>query len=143
LGFVVQSYYNMYGGATAQYPMYGSGHGGMMNGAAAAFYPYLQFGEGSTGGANSYSNTSGQSYGVQYPHHLFQYSSINSTTGGYPQHYGAPMSLAPTAALPSGLPSLLWLLLIYLAFNVSTKFWTGKFDFHRYICIVSFTFPLY
>jgi hypothetical protein len=45
--------------------------------------------------------------------------------------------------LPSGLPSLLWLLLIYLAFNVSTKFWTGKFDFHRYICIVSFTFPLY
>ncbi|KAG6750992.1 RNA-binding protein 24-like isoform X1 [Populus alba x Populus x berolinensis] len=96
------SYYNMYGGATAQYPMYGTGHGGMMNGAAAAFYPYLQFGEGSTGGATSYSTTSGQSYGVQYPHHLFQYSSINSTTGGYPQHYGAPMSLAPTAALPSG-----------------------------------------
>ncbi|KAJ6693205.1 hypothetical protein OIU85_004014 [Salix viminalis] len=55
-----------------------------------------------TGGATSYT-ASGQSYGVQYPHHLFQYSAINSpTTGGYPQHYGAPMSLAPTAALPSG-----------------------------------------
>uniref|UniRef100_A0A6N2KZV3 RRM domain-containing protein n=1 Tax=Salix viminalis TaxID=40686 RepID=A0A6N2KZV3_SALVM len=95
------SYYNMYGGAAAQYPVYGTGHGGMMNGAAAAFYPYLQFGEG-TGGATSYT-ASGQSYGVQYPHHLFQYSAINSpTTGGYPQHYGAPMSLAPTAALPSG-----------------------------------------
>ncbi|KAF9670502.1 hypothetical protein SADUNF_Sadunf13G0075700 [Salix dunnii] len=95
------SYYNMYGGATAQYPVYGTGLGGMMNGAAAAFYPYFQFGEGS-GGATSYT-ASGQSYGVQYPHHLFQYSAINSTTtGGYPQHYGAPMSLAPTAALPSG-----------------------------------------
>ncbi|KAJ6383824.1 hypothetical protein OIU78_027173 [Salix suchowensis] len=94
------SYYNMYGGAAAQYPVYGTGHGGMMNGAAAAFYPYLQFGEG-TGGATSYT-ASGQSYGVQYPHHLFQYPAINSpTTGGYPQHYGAPMSLAPTAPLPS------------------------------------------
>ncbi|KAJ6763616.1 BOULE-RELATED [Salix purpurea] len=82
-------------------PMYGTGHGGMTNGAAAAFYPYLQFGEG-TGGATSYT-ASGQSYGVQYPHHLFQYPAINSpTTGGYPQHYGAPMSLAPTAPLPSG-----------------------------------------
>ncbi|CAK7350017.1 unnamed protein product [Dovyalis caffra] len=95
------SYYNVYGGAAAQYPMYGTGHGGIMNGGAAAFYPYLQFGEGS-GGATSFT-TSGQSYGVQYPHHLFQYSAMNSTTaGGYPQHYGAPMSLAPTAALPSG-----------------------------------------
>ncbi|KAI5555222.1 hypothetical protein POPTR_019G068400v4 [Populus trichocarpa] len=95
------SYYNVYGGATAQYPMYGTGHGGLMNGSAAAFYPYLQFGEGSGGAATSYP-TSGQSYGVQYPYNLFQYSAINSTTGGYPQHYGAPMSLAPTAALPSG-----------------------------------------
>ena len=111
---MVQSYYNVYGGATAQYPMYGTtGHGGLMNGSAAAFYPYLQFGEGS-GGATTYP-TSGQSYGVQYPYNLFQYSAINSTTGGYPQHYGAPMSLAPTATLPSGLPSL-GFLLIYLAF---------------------------
>ncbi|KAJ6348714.1 hypothetical protein OIU77_006318 [Salix suchowensis] len=97
---MVQSYYNVYGGATAQYPMYGTGHGGLMNGSAAAFYPYLQFGEGS-GGATTYP-TSGQSYGVQYPYNLFQYSAVNSTTGGYPQHYGAPMSLAPAATLPSG-----------------------------------------
>lgn len=102
---IVQSYYSVYGGATAQYPMYGTGPGGMMTGAATAFYPYLQFGEGS-GGATGY--TSGQSYGVHYPHHLFQYSAVNST-GGYPQHYGAPMSLAPTAALQSGLYSLLQL----------------------------------
>ncbi|KAJ8769844.1 hypothetical protein K2173_008926 [Erythroxylum novogranatense] len=92
------SYYSVYGGAAAQYQLYGTGPGGMMTGAAAAYYPYLQFGEGS-GGATSYA--SGQSYGVQYPHQLFQYSPINST-GGYPQHYGTPMSLAPTAALPSG-----------------------------------------
>ncbi|KAJ6291697.1 hypothetical protein OIU76_023726 [Salix suchowensis] len=78
--------------------MYGTGHGGLMNGSAAAFYPYLQFGEGS-GGATTYP-TSGQSYGVQYPYNLFQYSAVNSTTGGYPQHYGAPMSLAPAATLP-------------------------------------------
>lgn len=84
--------------------MYGTGPGGMMTGAATAFYPYLQFGEGSGGGAPGY--TSGQSYGVQYPHHLFQYSAINSN-GAYPQHYGAPMSLAPTAALQSGIYSLI------------------------------------
>jgi len=119
-GLMVQSYYNVYGGATAQYPMYGTGHGGLMNGSAAAFYPYLQFGEGSGGAATSYP-TSGQSYGVQYPYNLFQYSAINSTTGGYPQHYGAPMSLAPTAALPSGLPSLR-LLLIFMAFTASANF---------------------
>uniref|UniRef100_A0A2P2L341 RRM domain-containing protein n=1 Tax=Rhizophora mucronata TaxID=61149 RepID=A0A2P2L341_RHIMU len=94
------SYYNVYGGATAQYPLYGTGPGGMMTGATTAFYPYLQFGEGSGAAPTSYS--SGQSYGVgvQYPHQLFQYSAFNST-GGYPQHYGTPMSLAPTTALPS------------------------------------------
>ncbi|KAJ0085295.1 hypothetical protein Patl1_06958 [Pistacia atlantica] len=75
---------------------------GMMTGAAtAAFYPYLQFGEGSGGATAAAGYTSGQGYGVQYPHHLFQYSAINAT-GGYPQHYGAPMSLAPTPALQSG-----------------------------------------
>lgn len=100
---VAQSYYSVYGGAAAQFPMYGTGPGGMMTGAGAAtsFYPYLQFGEGSgTGAATGYS--SGQGYGVNYPHHLFQYSAINST-GGYPQHYGAPMSLAPSPAMQSGL----------------------------------------
>ncbi|KAL5778525.1 hypothetical protein ACOSQ2_009262 [Xanthoceras sorbifolium] len=98
------SYYNVYGGATAQYPMYGNGPaGGMMTGAAAPFYPYMQFGEGSGGATTGY--TSGQGYGVQYPHHMFQYSAINAAAaaaaGGYPQHYGAPMSLAPTPALQS------------------------------------------
>ncbi|KAH7519768.1 uncharacterized protein LOC107405501 isoform X2 [Ziziphus jujuba] len=96
------SYYGLYGGATSQYPMYGTGPGGMVTGAAAAaaFYPYLQFGEGSGGGgATGYS--SGQGYGIQYPHHLFQYSAINSSAA-YPQHYGAPMSLSPSPALQSG-----------------------------------------
>ena len=95
---MVQSYYNVYGGATAQYPVYGAGPGGLITGSGTTFYPYLQFGEG-TGGATGYS--SGQGYGVQYPHHMFQYSAVNST-GNYPHQYGAPMSLA-TPALPSGL----------------------------------------
>ncbi|XP_038890039.1 RNA-binding protein 24 isoform X3 [Benincasa hispida] len=98
------SYYNVYGGATAQYPMYGTGPGGILSGAAAAaaaFYPYFQFGEGSGGGG------SGQhGYGVQYPHHLFQYSTaINSSAATtFSQHYAAPpMSLPPTPpTLPSG-----------------------------------------
>lgn len=98
------SYYGMYGGAAAQYPaVYGAGPGGMMTGAAAAaFYPYLQFGEG-TGGATTGAYTSGQGYGVQYPHHMFPYSAaaINSSAGSYPQHYGPAMSLAPTPALQS------------------------------------------
>lgn len=97
-----QSYYNVYGGGTTQFPMYGAGPGGVITGAgAAAFYPYLQFGEGSGGAATGY--TSGQGYGVNYPHHMFQYPAINSTGGTYPQHYGAPMSLAPSPALQSGL----------------------------------------
>ncbi|XP_023523844.1 probable RNA-binding protein ARP1 isoform X2 [Cucurbita pepo subsp. pepo] len=101
------SYYNVYGGATAQYPMYSTGPGGLMSG-AAAFYPYFQFGEGSAGGggANGFSAGSGQQgYGVQYPHHLFQYSAgINSTATTFPQHYGGPpMSLPPT---PPTLPSV-------------------------------------
>ncbi|XP_065881274.1 uncharacterized protein [Euphorbia lathyris] len=94
------SYYNMYGG---QYPMYGSGAGGIMStatatGGTAAFYPYLQIGEGNNGGAGAtaYTSSGQHNYGVQYPHHLFHYS-----TGGYPHHYGAPMSLAPTAAVQS------------------------------------------
>ncbi|XP_016902398.1 RNA-binding protein 24 isoform X3 [Cucumis sativus] len=98
------SYYNVYGGATAQYPMYGTGPGGILSGAAAAaaaFYPYFQFGEGSGGGGSGQ-----QGYGVQYPHHLFQYSAaINSTAATtFPQHYAAPpMSLPPTPpTLPSG-----------------------------------------
>ncbi|XP_028123895.1 uncharacterized protein LOC114320982 isoform X2 [Camellia sinensis] len=82
--------------------------------AAAAFYPYLNFGEGTdgTGGggggaATNYTTAAvGQGYGVQYPHHLFQYSAaaaaMNSTGGAYgPHHYAAPVSLAPTPPLQS------------------------------------------
>jgi len=103
---MVQSYYGVYGGATAQYPVYGSGPGGMMTG-AAAFYPYLQYGgEGSGGGGTSGGYSSGQGYGVNYAPHLFQYSPIASTAAGaYAQHYGTPMSLAPSPALQSGLVS--------------------------------------
>ncbi|KAM7252867.1 hypothetical protein ACFE04_025485 [Oxalis oulophora] len=94
------SYYGMYGGATAQYPMYGTGPatGGMMTN-AAAYYPYLQLGEGN--GATTYG--SGQGYGMQYPQQMFQYSAINSNGAYAHQHYGAPMSLAPASALQSGL----------------------------------------
>ncbi|CAL5370509.1 unnamed protein product [Camellia sinensis] len=61
--------------------------------AAAAFYPYLNFGEGTNGtgeggggAATNYTTAAaGQGYGVQYPHHLFQYSAVaaamNSTGG--------------------------------------------------------------
>lgn len=95
----------MYGGATAQYPLYGTGPGGLVTGAAAAaaFYPYLQMGEAGNGGAGGgyTTTTSSQGYGVQYPHHLFPYSPINST-GAFPQNYGPPISLAPSPALPSG-----------------------------------------
>ncbi|PIN02057.1 putative RNA-binding protein SEB4 (RRM superfamily) [Handroanthus impetiginosus] len=97
------SYYGMYGGASAQYPLYGSGSSGLVSGAAAAsaaaYYPYLNFSEGTGGSAAGYSGSQG--YGVHYPHHLFQYSAINST-GIYPPHYGTPVSLAPPTPLQSG-----------------------------------------
>lgn len=102
------NYYGVYGGAAgAQYPMYGAGSGGMITAAAAtaaAFYPYLNFGEaGTTGGTTGGAYTGGQSYGVQYPHHqhLYQYSALNSAAG-YPHHYAAaPMSLATTPGMQS------------------------------------------
>ena len=109
----MQSYYSVYGGATAQYPVYGTGPaGGMMTGAAAAataFYPYLQYGGEGSGGGSTGGYTSGQGYGVNYPPQLFQYSPIAST-GGYAQHYATPMSLAPSPALQSGLYSIRHLL---------------------------------
>lgn len=96
----------MYGGANGQYPYYGASvgaaNGGMITAAgaaaaAAAFYPYLNMAEGGHG-----NYATGQSYGV-YPHHLYQYSAVNST-GGYPQQYGTPISLATTPALqPAGI----------------------------------------
>jgi hypothetical protein len=92
------SYYGMYGGATAQYPMYSTGPaaGGMMTN-ASGYYPYLQLGEGN--GNTTYG--SGQGYGIQYPHQLYQYSAINSNGAHAHQHYGAPMSLSPATATQS------------------------------------------
>ncbi|GMI84038.1 hypothetical protein like AT1G33470 [Hibiscus trionum] len=84
------NYYNVYGGATGQYPVYG---GGLITGTGAAFYPYL-FGEGMASGATGVVYPSDQGYDSHFPHHLFHYS-----TGCYPQHYGAPMALAPTPPL--------------------------------------------
>ncbi|KAG6435213.1 hypothetical protein SASPL_100083 [Salvia splendens] len=57
------SYYGVYGGASAQYPLYGSGSSGLVSGAAAAaaaaYYPYLNFSEGS-GGATGYTGNQGR-----------------------------------------------------------------------------------
>ncbi|XP_071685624.1 uncharacterized protein [Rutidosis leptorrhynchoides] len=92
------SYYNVYGGTNGQYPYYGASGGGMVTaaGAATAFYPYLSMAEGGHG-----SYATGQSYGV-YPHHLYQYSALNSS-GAYAQQYGTPISLAasPPALQPA------------------------------------------
>ncbi|XP_068653227.1 uncharacterized protein [Aristolochia californica] len=93
------SYYNVYGGgSSSQYPLYG-GATGMATG-TAAFYPYFQFGHGS--GPTGYSP--GQGYGMQYPQ-IFQYSPVNSTAGvsSFAQHYGGPMSFAPTPAAQAGM----------------------------------------
>ncbi|CAN4118078.1 unnamed protein product [Withania somnifera] len=90
-------YYSVYGGPTSQYPVYGTAASGVLSSAAAAFYPYMNFGEGS---GNRY--TANQGYGVQYPHHLFPYSAAGGA--GYPtQHYGTPISLAPSPSLHSGM----------------------------------------
>ena len=84
---MVQSYYGVHGGATTQYPVYGSGPalaaGGMMSD-GVVFYLYLQYGgEGSGGGS-----TTRHGYGVNYPPqaYLFQYSPIASTAG-YARQY--------------------------------------------------------
>ncbi|KAL5703997.1 hypothetical protein ACHQM5_022479 [Ranunculus cassubicifolius] len=86
------NYYNVYGGAAGQYPVYGAGNNGMVTGTTAAYYPYLQFGQGNGGAASAYT---GQGYSVQYPHHMFPYSALNST--GFAPHYGGPMGLGATA----------------------------------------------
>nr|GLL42445.1 probable RNA-binding protein ARP1 isoform X2 [Ipomoea trifida] len=97
-------YYSVYGGLTGQFPMYGTGSSGLLSGAAAAFYPYLNFGEGNGGGSTGYTAASQGYGGVQYPHHLFPYSATVNTTAGYPaQHFANPISLAHTAPMQSGL----------------------------------------
>ncbi|KAF8116360.1 hypothetical protein N665_0019s0039 [Sinapis alba] len=81
------SYYNVYGGATAQLPMYSTGP--MTGVGAAAYYPYLQFAEGN-GPVTGYAP-------LHYPNHMFHYS----TGGNYPHHNGSPVSLAPSPVIPS------------------------------------------
>ncbi|CAL9108064.1 unnamed protein product [Musa textilis] len=89
------SYYNVYGGATAQYPVHGSA-AGMVTG-TTAFYPYFQFGQG--GGA-----TVGHGYNVPYPP-MLQYSAVASTTGltGFMQHLGGPLSIPPSPPAQPGM----------------------------------------
>ncbi|XP_010499895.1 PREDICTED: RNA-binding protein 24 isoform X2 [Camelina sativa] len=87
-------YYNVYGGATAQHPMYSSGPMTGVAAAAAGFYPYLQFAEGN-GPVTGYAP-------LHYPNHMFHYSALASSTGGnYPHHNGTPVSLAPSPVIPS------------------------------------------
>ncbi|RZR79884.1 hypothetical protein BHM03_00005728 [Ensete ventricosum] len=103
LDFALLPYYNnMYGGASAQYPLYGGATTGMVAG-ATGYYPYFQFGQG--GGATSTpaaAYAQGQGYGMQYPH-MFHYSGVTTTTAGMTgfgsQLYGVATSLAlsPTA----------------------------------------------
>lgn len=93
-----QNYYNLYGGGAAQYPIYGGGSG-MVTG-TAAFYPYFQFGQG---GGSAATYTSGHGYGMQYPQ-MYHYSGVASTAGltGLAQHYGGPLSIAPTPSAQAG-----------------------------------------
>ncbi|RWW07422.1 hypothetical protein GW17_00029198 [Ensete ventricosum] len=93
-------YYNMYGGAASQYPLYGGAANGVVSG-TTGYYPYFQFGQGG-GAAAAYAQ--GQGYGLQYPP-LLQYSAVTTTagvTGFTAQLYGGPMSLAPTPTAQAG-----------------------------------------
>lgn len=113
----MQGYYSVYGGSS-QYQVYGST--GLSN-ATSAFYPYMNFGEGSGNGCY----TASQGYGVQYSHHLFPYSAAGL---GYPtQHYGTPISVAPSPALHSGLYN-------YLLFYLILIIWRGTNIFDSLFC---------
>lgn len=95
-----QSYYNVYEGATAQYPAYGS--------PAAAYYPnYFQFGGGATGrtapaAATALPNGGQMGYNVSYPTAMLHYpTAVASTPTGmtaFGQHFGAgPLPIAATS----------------------------------------------
>ncbi|THU68809.1 hypothetical protein C4D60_Mb08t07760 [Musa balbisiana] len=94
------SYYNVYGGATAQYPAHGSA-AGMVTG-TTAFYPYFQFGQGG-GGAGA---TVGHGYSIPYPP-ILHYSAVASTTttglSGFMQHLGGPLSIPPSPPAQPGM----------------------------------------
>ncbi|WOL03615.1 RNA-binding protein 24-A-like [Canna indica] len=94
------SYYNVYGGAAAQYPVYGTA--GMLTG-NTAYYPYFQFGQGSGSAVATPTALPGGhgSYSIPYSP-LLHYSAVASTAGlsGFVQHFGGPLSIAassPTA----------------------------------------------
>ncbi|KAF3787565.1 putative RNA-binding protein [Nymphaea thermarum] len=120
------SYYNVYGGAGAQYPVY-AGAAGIV--AGAAFYPYFQLGQGTAG--SGYGN--GQGYG-QFPHLLHYSAGTSPTLPGYAQqHYGGALSVAaspspatgitmalPAAAVPAMAPHHYRLHSVIPAFTPST-----------------------
>ncbi|XP_010912663.1 uncharacterized protein [Elaeis guineensis] len=94
------SYYNVYGGAASNYPLYGGATTGLVTG-STAFYPYFQLSQG--GGAATYAH--GQGFGLQYPQ-MLQYSAATTTagvTGFSGQHYEGPLSLAPTPPAQAGM----------------------------------------
>ncbi|RZS08957.1 hypothetical protein BHM03_00039999 [Ensete ventricosum] len=98
-------HYAIQHGATAQYPVYGAA-AGIMTG-NAAFYPYFQFGQGNGGAATATAATalaSGHGYSVAYPP-VLHYSAVASTTGlaGLVQHFGGPLSIAPTPPAHAGM----------------------------------------
>ncbi|RRT71561.1 hypothetical protein B296_00018486 [Ensete ventricosum] len=88
-------YYNVYGGATAQYPVHGSA-AGMVTG-TTAFYPYFQLGH--DGGA-----AVGHGYSIPYPP-MLHYSTVASTAGltGFMQHLGGPLSIPPSPPAQPGM----------------------------------------
>lgn len=115
----------MYGGASAQYPLYGGATTGMVA-AATGYYPYFQFGQG--GGATSTAGAyaQGQGYGMQYPQ-MFQYSAATTTAAGMngfgAQLYGVATSLAPSPTAQAGLSTanLLYLPFTYSYLNIITS----------------------
>ncbi|URE12790.1 ATP-dependent protease La (LON) domain [Musa troglodytarum] len=99
------SYYNMYGGASAQYPLYGGATTGMVAG-ATGYYPYFQFGQGGGATSTAAAYAQGQGYGMQYPQ-MFHYSAVTTTAAGMTgfgaQLYGVATSLAPSPTAQAGL----------------------------------------
>ncbi|XP_009405903.2 uncharacterized protein LOC103988940 [Musa acuminata AAA Group] len=99
------SYYNMYGGASAQYPLYGGATTGMVA-AATGYYPYFQFGQGGGATSSAGAYAQGQGYGMQYPQ-MFQYSAATTTAAGMngfgAQLYGVATSLAPSPTAQAGM----------------------------------------
>ncbi|XP_051139265.1 uncharacterized protein LOC127257043 isoform X2 [Andrographis paniculata] len=95
------SYYGVYGGGCAPYPLYGCG-----SSSSGGYFSYVNLNEGtnSTGytGSHQQQQQQQQGYGVQYPNHgLFHYSPITSAPIYSPHYAGAatPLSLAPSTPL--------------------------------------------